>query len=232
VGATLAAVARGGDLLPLQSTPEPERLHVRWRLPTPVTPDRLLTGLASFACAVAVALERRHVQGRTLEVRLRWETGASARISRTLAHPVADERPLAEMLGRMLTPPFQAAQVCEHHRAIEDLRLIISDLTPRYPAQHAFWPQRAKRLAATRELAAVLARRHGKPLLFHGVLAAPDAIFDQDRAHWVSMNADVADVADVLEGQKQGVARPPADVADAAETAETAEDIPHGIHWW
>ena len=114
------------------------------------------------------------------------------------------------------------------HDAIEDVHLTVSRLTPRYPAQHPFWPQRARRLAATQEIADVLARRHGKPLLLQSVLTAPDAIFDQDRSRLTPLHADVADMADVAEGLGHP-ARPAADVADATDASD---EIPHGIHWW
>jgi nucleotidyltransferase/DNA polymerase involved in DNA repair len=231
VGATLAAVARGEDLLPLQSTPEPERLHVRWRLPAPVTPDRLLTGLASFARAVAVALGRRCVQGRTLEVRLRWETGASARISRTLAHPIAGGRALVAALGRLLDPLVRTEQAVGHRRAIEDLRLIISDLSPCTPEQHAFWPQRAQRLGTIRELAAVLARRHGRPLLFHLVLDAPDAIFECARFRPAPLDADGRTSAGQGHERPDRPTRAPS-TSRAAHAADAWEEVPQRLHWW
>jgi nucleotidyltransferase/DNA polymerase involved in DNA repair len=231
VGATLAAVARGEDLLPLQPTPEPERLHFRLRLPTPVTPDRLLTGLASFARAVAVALERRHVQGRTLEMRLRWETGASARISRTLAHPIADGRALVAALGRLLDPLVRTEQALRHRRAIEDLRLIVSDLSPRTPEQHAIWPQRAQRLGTTRELAAVLARRHGRPLLFHLVLDAPDAIFECARFRPAPLDADGRTSAGQEHERPDRPSRAPS-TSRAAHAADAWEEVPQRLHWW
>jgi nucleotidyltransferase/DNA polymerase involved in DNA repair len=231
VGATLAAVARGEDLLPLQPTPEPERLHFRLRLPTSVTPDRLLTGLASFARAVAVALGRRCVQGRTLEVRLRWETGASARISRTLAHPIAGGHALVAALGRLLDPLVRAEQALRHRRAIEDLRLIISDLSPRTPEQHAFWPQRAQRLGTTRELAAVLARRHGRPLLFHLVLDAPDAIFECARFRPAPLDADGRTSAGQEHERPDRPSRAPS-TSRAAHAADAWEEVPQRLHWW
>ncbi len=225
LGALLAAIARGEDLQPLQPTPAPLSLRFRLRLTSPVTPDRLLLGLAPFACEVASRLARRGLHGNTLELRLRWETGTLERITRTLPQPVSGGRTLAETLERMLAPLFESRahanseahhpRTHEAHEAIEDLHLTISHLTPRYPAQHAFWPQRARRLAATQEIADLLARRHGKPLLFQSLLTAPDAIFDQDRSHLVPLHADVADVA---EGPGHS-ARPAADVADASTGA-------------
>jgi hypothetical protein len=108
--------------------------------------------------------------------------------------------------------------------SISDLRLIITDLIPRYPAQHAFWPRRARRLAAAHELADVLARRYGKPLLFRRALDAPDAIFDQDRSRLVPLAGDatpaVGSAADASRGSGD------------ASRADGAGEIPHGIHWW
>jgi hypothetical protein len=259
VGPLLAAIARGEDLLRFQPTSAPLRLRFRLRLTSPVTPDRLLRGLAPFACEVASKFARRGLHGHTLELRLRWESGSpgnSARdaerittIIRTLPQPLSGGRTLPETLERMLAPHLQAharAHAHHAHEAIEGLHLTISHLTPRYPAHHAFWPQRARRLAATQELADLLARRHGKPLLFQSLLTAPDAIFDQDRSHLAPLNADVADVADVADmadvadvaDVTEGLGHPArlaADVADtkAATDAEDASDaIQHGIHWW
>ena len=238
LGALLAIIARGTDPVPLQPTPAPLRLRFRLRLSAPITVDRLLLGLPSFTCEVSSRLARRGLHGYTLELSLRWETGIVERITsitRTLSQPISDGRALAETLERMLTAQLQL-QTNSHasahantdprvHDAIEDVHLTVSRLMPRYPAQHPFWPQRARRLAATQEIADVLARRHGKPLLLQSVLTAPDAIFDQDRSRLTPLHADVADVAEGL-GHR---ARPAADVADAPDTSD---EIPHGIHWW
>jgi hypothetical protein len=129
---------------------------------------------------------------------------------------------------------------------IEDLRLIISDLTACHPVQHSFWPRHARRLAAATEVAAILARRHGKPLLFHAALAAPNAVFDQDRSHLAPVGADVADVP--ADRAAAGAAWPAADVAAPAiledvgatragsrsrsRSGGNGEAIPHGVHWW
>ncbi len=221
LGKLLATMARGDDVLPFQPTPAPLRLHFRLRLTTAVSPNRLLIGLPPFASEVATALARRGVQARMLELRLRWEAGRTERITRTLPQPIADGRTLAETMERLLAPVFQADATSQ--QVIEDLRLILSDLSPRYPEQHAFWPQRIQRLAAAREVADVLARRHGKPLLFHGSLTEPDAILDQNRSRLAPVDADAADVR---EPRTNGEAWPTTDVADAEEA------IPHGIHWW
>ncbi len=248
LGALLATIARGDDPMPFQPTPAPLALRFRLRLTSPVTPDRLLLGLPSFACEVASKLARRGLHGHTLELRLHWEGGSTANsegnaednsqrittITRTLPQPLSGGRALAETLERMLVPLFQARAHAHVHEAIEDLHLSISHLTPRYPAQHAFWPQRARRLAATRELADVLARRHGKPLLLRSTLTAPDAIFDQDRSRLTPLHANEADIPDVAEGLGHP-ARAAADVADIASEADTGADsaqFPHGIHWW
>lgn len=250
LGSLLAAIARGEDPLPFQPTPAPLHLRFRLRLTSPVTADRLLLGLLPFAREVASRLARRGLHAHTLELRLRWETGTqesatSATITRTLPRPIAGGRALAETLERMLATLVQtnthmpqavsASPASPASPAIEDVRLIVSHLTPRYPAQHAFWPQRARRLAATRELADLLARRHGKPLLFQSLLTAPDAIFDQNRSRLEPLAAGLADVADVAEGWGHP-ARPAADVADiATDVADTGADstpIPHSIHWW
>jgi hypothetical protein len=241
LGALLATIARGEDLQPLQPTLAPLALRFRLRLTSPVTPDRLLLGLAPFACEVASKLARRGLHGHTLELRLCWEGGSTSdtagnsqgnaednseritTITRTLPQPLSGSRVLAETLERMLAPLFQAR--AHAHEAIEDVRLTISHLTPRYPAQHAFWPQRARRLSATHELADVLARRHGKPLLLQSVLIAPDAIFDQDRSRLTPLHTAVADVA-------EGPGHPARPAADVADMDDDAEVFPHGIHWW
>jgi hypothetical protein len=249
LGALLAAIARGEDLQPLQPTPAPLALRFRLRLASPVTPDRLLLGLPPFSIEVASKLARRGLHGHTLELRLRWEGGPAAKaegnaerittITRTLSRPLSGGRTLAETLERMLASHVQVRAHTHAHESIpeviEDLHLTISHLTPRYPAQHAFWPQRARRLAATQELADVLARRHGKPLLLQSVLTAPDAIFDQNRSHLAPLHTDVAaDLADVAESSGHP-ARPASDVADVDTDSDTGADVtqfPHGIHWW
>jgi hypothetical protein len=236
-GTTLATVARGDDPLPLQPTPAPQRLHFRLRSTTPATPDRLLADLALLAREVANVLARRGAQASTLELWLSWEagtgTGTSTKtntpgrvtLTRTLVQPVAEARTLVETLRRLLFPLFQATPTTSSRRGIEDLRLIVSDLTPRYPAQHSFWPARAQRLTAVSELAERLAQRHDKPVVLHGVRTAPDAIFDRDRSGWAPLGADVAEGDGGLE-EPPGGTRPYADAFDASE------GIPHGIHWW
>lgn len=239
LGARLAAISRGEDFQPLQPTPAPLTLRFRLRMTSAVTPDRLLLGLPPFATEVASKLARRGLHGHTLELRLHWEGGSAGKsegnservttITRTLPQPLSGGCVLAETLERMLRPPLQAHGHghAHAHESIEDLHLTISHLTPRYPAQYAFWPQRARRLAATQELADVLARRHGKPLLLQSVLTAPDAIFDQNRSHLAPLHADVA------EGQGHP-ARPAADVTAAADsdTGSDSTQFPHGMHWW
>ena len=243
LGVLLAAVARGSDLLPFQPTPAPLRLRFRLRLKTPVSAGCLVAGLAPFTLEVASALARRGLQGHTLELRLRWETGISECIARTLPQPIAGGRVLNETLRRLLMPIFQRdasapththtqAPTPDTHDAIEDFYLIVSHLVPRYPAQHTFWQQRTRRVAAVQELADVLTHRYGKPLLFKRLLTAPDAIFDQDRSRLAPLNADAVGTADVLEDQGHGGGRLTTDVADATDTSGTSADISHGIHWW
>lgn len=224
----LAAVARCEDPLPLQPTPAPHRLHFRLRPTTPVAADCLLAGLAPFTLEVASALARRGLQAHTVELRLRWETGDREQVVRTVAQPVIGGRALAETVRLMLITIFQDAIRLQTLGGIEDFHLILSHLVPCYPARHAFWPQRARRLAATQELADLLARRHGKPLLFRSTLTAPDAIFDRDRSRLTPLTADVAAVADVAEGSGHP-ARP---VADVTDTSDDSAEIPHGLHWW
>ncbi len=229
VGKLLATVVRGDDPLPLQPTPAPQRLHFRGRYTTPVTADRFLVDLMPFAREVANVLARRGAQASSLDLRLRWENGMSDRVTRTLVQPIAEARTLAETLVRLLTPVLQAASTmsaASAQRLVEDLRLIVSDLTPRYPAQHSFWPERAQRVAAMSELAERLARRHGKPLVYHGVSTAPDAIFDQNRSRWVPVSPSAADV---LENHEQSMAWP---ASGACTASDAAEAIPHEIHWW
>ena len=225
VGTLLVAVAHGEDVLPFQPTPAPLQLHFRLRLKTSASAGCLLAGLAPFTLEVASALARRGLQGHTLEMLLRWESGTSERITRTLPQPIASSRSLNETVQRMLMPIFQDDTHAHTPLAIEDFHLIVSHLVPRYPAQHTFWQQRTRRLAAFQELAAVLSHRYGKPLLFKRLLTAPDAIFDQDRSRLAPLNADLAGGQEV---QGHG-GRPTADVAF---DADTSADISHGIHWW
>lgn len=236
-GNLLAAVARGEDLLPFQPTPAPLQLHFRLRLKTSVATDCLVAGLVPFTLEVASTLARRGLQGHTLELRLRWETGISERITRTLPQPIAGGRAFNETVLRLLTPIFQRARsqhtrTPDTHDAIEDFHLIVSRLVPLYPVQHTFWQQRTRRLAAVQELAVVLTQRYGKPLLFRRSLTAPDAIFDQDRSRLAPLNADAVGTAGVLEDQGHGGGRPAADVAYDADAPDTSADIPHSIHWW
>ena len=242
LGVLLATIARGEDPLPLQPTPAPLQLRFRLRLTSPIMMDRLLSGLPSFTCEVASRLARRGLHGQMLELRLCWESGAPERITsitRTLPQSLSGGRAFAETLERMLAPLVQTIASSNAHAAIEDVHLIVSRLTPRYPAQHAFWPQRARRIAATHELADVLARRHGKPLLLRSTLTTSDAIFDQNRSHLtplMSLHTNTADIADVAEGQGHP-ARPTADVADISadtdlDTGSDSAEFPHGIHWW
>ncbi len=109
VGTTLATLARGDDLLPLQPTPAAQRLHVRLRF---ATPDRLLHDLAPLAREMANLLARRGAQAGTLELRLSWETSTGTKtgtgsrtpervtLTRTLVQPIADGRTLPETLRR------------------------------------------------------------------------------------------------------------------------------------
>lgn len=232
LGSFLLAVARGEDVLPFQPTPAPLRLHFRLRLKNPVSADCLVGSLKPFTLEVASALARRGLQGHTLELRLRWESGHEERVSRTLPQPIAGGSILQETVERLLTPIFQGEQVSQEDSVIHagadgiaDIRLILSHLVPLYPAQHAFWPQRTRRIAALHEFADTLTHRYGKPLLFRSLLTAPDAIFEQDRSHLAPMTADVADVA-------EGSGHPARPAADVADDPDMSADIPHGVHWW
>lgn len=243
LGTLLAALARGEDLLPFQPTPAPLHLHYRLRLTSPVTFDRILIGLPTFTTEVATALARRGLQARTLELRLRWEAGTGAEagtpvrvsVTRTLTQPIAAARSLTETIARLLTPVIEAHPGAHLPNqsdlpappAVEDLRLILSDLTPCYPEQHAFWPERTQRLAAAREVAEVLTRRHGKPLLYRGTRFAPDAVFDQNRTGLQPLDADVA------EPSTDVAAWPSADVTDITDVAAAdTPNISHSTHWW
>lgn len=213
IGTVLATLARGQDPLPFQATAAPLQLPFRLRLQNPVTLERLLIGLPAFTSEIAKALSRRVAQMGRLEVRLRWESGSTDHVSRTLPQPLASSRSLAETIERLLTPLMQSNE----RRMVDDLRVILSHITPRYPAQDSFWPERVRHLAAANEVAALLAQRHGKPMLFRGVQVAPDAIFEHERYRLTPLDADVLE---------ESAARPSADILDGAEK------IPHGIHWW
>jgi hypothetical protein len=130
----------------------------------------------------------------------------------------------------MLTPILQGSAHIETPRFVEDFHLGVSQLTPRYPAQDSFWPQRARRLAAVRELTGVLAQRYGKPLLFQSRLTAPDAIFAYERSHLAPALADVADVADVA-GAAALLEEQTSDISNSGAT-EQPRMILHGVHWW
>lgn len=229
VGAFLLAVARGEDIFPFQPTPAPLQLHFRLRLTAALSPDCLAAGLKPFTLEVASTLARRGLQAHTLVVRLRWESGQEERISRTLSQPIAGGRTLHETLMRLVTPFIQSdtgVEGIEGIEGVDDFRLTLSHLVPLYPAQHAFWPQRTRRLAALDQLADVLTQRHGRPILLRSLLTVPDAIFEQDRSQFAPLQAHVAHTPDVLNEPGQHAARPTADVSD-----ESA-DMPHGIHWW
>jgi hypothetical protein len=254
VGATLAALARGEDPLPLQPTPPAERLHVRLRLAAPLTVDRLIAALPRFTAEIAAALARRGQQAQTLELRVRWEDGASPeRLSRTLPYPLAEAPSLADALAQLLAPllapllsmdpapvslppyPSQphsarwsgvehlAHLASREHRAIDDVQLVLSGLTPQYPEQQAFWPQRVKRLAAVERVAAVLARRHGTPLLLRAATPVPDAIFPLDRYRLLALDAEVPAPSRPLRPPRP---IPSAQTRQTSRAAQTAQASP------
>jgi hypothetical protein len=227
LGAVLATVARGVDPLPFQPTPAPLQLHVRLRMATPLSSDDLLAGLAALALEIASALARRGLQAQRLELRLRWETGAEEHITHTVPQPIAGGRVIEATVRRMLMPVLQGATRRAPPRLIEGLRLGASHLTPRYPAQDSFWPQRARRLSAVYAVADLLAERYGKPQLLQSRFTTPDAIFEQERFRLAPLQADVADATST--NDTPGALSPGAPRPGVAETPAT---IPHSIHWW
>lgn len=224
LGAILATIARAADPLPFQPTPAPLRLYVRLRMAAPLAADHLMGSLTSLTLEMASALARRGLQAQRLELDLRWETGAVERIERTVPQPLFGARVLEAVTRRMLVPVLQGNSTAETPRLVDGFCLAVSHLTPRYPAQDSFWPQRARRLSAVRELAETLAQRYGKPLLLQSRLTAPDAIFEQERSHLTPIQADVADMTAMLEEESPATAKPSA--------TEKPNTIPHGIHWW
>lgn len=190
VGAFLAAVAAGDDPRPLVPTPPAERLTFRLRLPAATPPERLFPLVPRFAARVASCLRQHGRVARTLRLRVCRDDGGVRAATRTVCDAFGDPAHLARELRRLLAmllserPEGEDGSQEGGDGAIEDVRLILSDLTPERPPQAAFWGPRARRRGAVEKVemvAETLALRQGRPMLLSPRCALPDAVFPEER---------------------------------------------------
>ena len=236
-GAYLAAVAAGRDEWPLQTTARSPRQHFRLRFPAGAASlERVLAILPRFARRVMACLRRRQRAGRTLQLSVRRENGRLGHMRLTLRQPTADARTLAQELRRMLDAVLPASSRGERDAgweseqggaAIEELRLTVGDFALAVPEQMTLWRTQAQRRVVVETVADTLARRHGRPLVLAADLAAPAAVFAEDRYRFSALSTPAEEHAR-LSGASQKRAG-----ALIRETGDTPwRQVPQRLHWW
>jgi DNA polymerase IV len=234
-GAWLAAVAQGRDLATLQPTLLPERVALRLRLAEPPAAEQVRAGLPSLAARAAAALEARRRAAGGVALAVEAETGAVVSAQRMLPQPLAQARPLADLLATLLDGLLGEPSALEG-AGITRLTLTLERLTPIAPDQTALWPGEAaarrrawQARAAARQVAERLQRRHGRALLLQTLPHAPDAIFDEERYHAQPLDERAASDPWRDEVAPAGASH---QKAPAAHRAPTWADTPVRLHWW
>jgi len=221
-GATLAALAQGRDPQPLTPTAPTPRTTLRFRLPTPLTPDALLALTPTFGARLATQLRQRDQSTQGLSIHLRWESGARTSARATLRQPTAAASQLTTDLRRLLTSLVSAQR--QRRDAIDDLQVTLEDVRPLLPTQITLWRAReaqARRHATLRAVAETLAQRYRRPVLAQARLAAPDAIFREDR-YALAQASLAADSSAPATPQRETM----------APSADPWRDVPQRLHWW
>lgn len=260
-GAMLAALARGRDLCPLQPTPRPERLCCRFRFATAASSDQVLAALPSFARRVATHLHQNGTQARVLVLSLHWASGAKQHLRHTLRWHTDDAGILARELRGLLLSTLQVRHprgnqgsqdadargpmdLRSAHHGVDELRLTLGDFAPPQPRQITFWQTRKQRVAAAHEVAAALARRHGRSLVLSVREAEPAAIFPEERHRLHALLEPPATATGTEAKRRLAALRHPAPPqgrqgGHQAQEGRGAPDphdpwrhVPHRLHWW
>jgi hypothetical protein len=230
-GAWLAAVAQGRDLATLQPTPLPERVALRLRLAEPLAAEHVRASLPSLAERAAAALAARQRAVGSVALAVEAESGAVASAQRMLPQPLAQARPLTDLLETLLDALLGEPPALEG-ASITRLTLTLERLTPVSPDQTVLWPgegaarRRARQArAAARQVAERLQRRHGRALLLQALPHAPDAIFREERYHAQPLDERAP-------GQDEATSRQKPRGPQVAHRAPTWADTPVRLHWW
>lgn len=256
IGATLAALAQGWDLRPPQPTPRPAALRCRLRFTTPASSERVLAALPLFARRVATQLRRNGSQARTVTLSLHWERGARQQLRHTLRQHTDDADVLSRALRGMLLPALQ--QKCSNQGMgmsglrglaardhVDELRIALGDFAPPLPRQATFWQTRVQRLVAAQEVATVLARRHGRPLVLCARGVASAAIFPEERHRLHALPSATGTDGELTLTPTHAAERHAAmpvygirsvqggsQCAPAPDPRDPWRHVPYRVHWW
>jgi hypothetical protein len=225
-GAFLAAVAAGRDERPLQTTARSPRQHFRLRFSAGADLGRVWAILPRFARHVLASLRLRQREGRSLRLRVRWESGRIGHARLSLRQPTADARTLAQELRRLLDMLLPASRDTRDGATVEELRLTVGDFTLAVPDQMTLWRTQIQRRRMVETVADTLTRRHNRPLLLAADLAEPAAVFAEDRYRFAALSTptEQARVRGALQRRAGGQLR---------ETGDTPwRQVPQRLHWW
>ena len=225
-GAFLAAVAAGRDERPLQTTARSPRQSFRLRFSACADLGRVWAILPRFARRVIASLRRRQREGRSLRLRVRWESGRIGHARLSLRQPTTDARTLTQELRRLFDMLLPASRDARDGAMIEELRLTVGDFTLAVPDQMTLWRTQTQRRRVVETVADTLARRHNRPLLLAAGLAEPAAVFAEDRYRFAALSvpAEQARVHEATRRRAGGQLR---------ETGDTPwRQVPQRLHWW
>jgi hypothetical protein len=229
-GDVLAAIVAGGDEQPLHPTPPAPRLRFRLRFASPVRVGRVAEALPRWSVRVAAELRRRERCVRELRLSLRWESGSIQGARLSLRTYSDDPAVLALALQRLFTTLLALVPGAERRGAIEEVRLIARDFAPAHPAQTTFWRTPEQRHHAADHVAETLARRHGHPLLLRLQLAAPAAVFAEERYRLAAL-APTEPLTPARGPARTAPRRAPRVPAGGA-AEDPWQQVPHRLHWW
>lgn len=225
-GAFLAAVAAGRDERPLQTTARSPRQHFRLRFAAGADLRRVWAILPRFARRVITSLRVRQREGRSLRLRVRWESGRVGYARLSLRQPTANARTLAQELRRLLDALLPASRDARDGATIEELRLTVGDFTLAVPDQMTLWRTQTQRRRVVETVADTLARRHNRPLLLTADLAAPAAVFAENRYRLAALSTPTGQAR--VSGAGRGRSG-----AQLRETGDTPwRQVPQRLHWW
>lgn len=187
LGSALALLAAGHDLVPLRAGAHEAWIGARLRLAPAVSAAALAAALAPLAAHLAAVLAARGQEATALALALECDRAPLQRMARRLAHPCAR----ATALDAAARPLLAALTMSTPQATYGGIHLRVGALRPALPRQRDLWlppgasaraPQDAgARWARVGRALEPLERRTGRPLLLRGVVAAPAAVFSEER---------------------------------------------------
>ena len=257
IGARVAALCRGENLIPLRPAHLLPLLTVRRTFPEAISLDAALAALDSMAMKLAHQVTAHEKQGCELRLRVAWESGAVTRARRRLARPLhqPDELALAaRSLVATLLPPSQHTGRETATLSLAAIAVTLTDLSTRLPAQPAplfahpraqahlrdgttTWPERAARLARiATEVGEPLTRRYRAPALYCLETVCSDAILPEERFRLVRLGAPTcqrsAPALTAPDATPRSSRSSPAANGSVHGSQETAGAMPPEPHWW